>query len=128
VADVIFDRKEQLQKIQRLLVPNETLYAVYDLKGSGTGFIGITDLRLVFMDQAFLRSQKAVVSLPFSRITAVAAEDSGQILLGSLLGTNVLTIIAGTQQWTFEFRSDDKAHEAYGLMMRNLLQTEARGI
>ena len=128
MADVIFDRKEQLQKIQRLLVPNETLYAVYDLKGSGTGFVGITDLRLIFMDQAFLRSQKAVVSLPFSRITAVAAEDSGQILLGSLLGTSVLTIIAGTQQWTFEFRSDDKAHEAYGLMMRNLLQTEARGI
>lgn len=69
-----------------------------------------------------------MVSLPFSRIAAVAAEDSGKILLGSLLGTSVLTVIAGTQQWTFEFRSDDKAHEVYGLMMRNLLQMEARGI
>lgn len=52
MADVIFDRKEQLQKIQRLLVPNETLYAVYDLKGGGTGFVGITDLRLIFMDSS----------------------------------------------------------------------------
>ena len=35
MVELIFDRKEQLEKIQSLLVPNEILYAVFDLKGGG---------------------------------------------------------------------------------------------
>jgi hypothetical protein len=128
MADVIFDKKDQLQKIQQLLVAGETLYAVYDMKGGGTGFVGITDLRLIFMDQAFIRKKKAVVSVPYTKVTAVAAEDSGKFVLGSLLGSSTLVVRAGDQAWEFEFRSNDKAHNAYGLIMRNLLQTEAKGM
>ena len=128
MADIIHDKKDQLAKIQNLLIDGETLYAVYDMKGGGTGFIGITDLRVIFMDQAFVRKKKAVVSLPYTKVTAVAAEDSGKVILGSLLGSSILVIRAGDQAWEFEFRSNEKAHNAYRLIMNNLLQTEARGM
>lgn len=128
VITPIYDRKDQFDKIEKLLVSNETLYAVFDLKGGGTGFVGITDLRLIFMDQAFLIKQKAVVSLPYTRITAIAAEDSGKIILSSILGTSKLSIVAGDRAWQFEFRSDEKAHRAYMLIMQNLLQAEHVGL
>ncbi|MBK8430196.1 MAG: hypothetical protein IPL28_02375 [Chloroflexi bacterium] len=122
--DVIYDKKDQLQKIEAHLVTGETLYAVFDMKGGGTGFVGITDLRLIFMDQSFVRKSKAMVSLPFSKITAVGSDDSG----GIIFGTSKLIVLAGSRDWEFEFRSNDKAHKAYELIMRNLLQKEAKGL
>ena len=122
--DVIYDKKDQLQKIEAHLVAGETLYAVFDMKGGGTGFVGITDLRLIFMDQSFVRKSKAMVSLPFSKITAVGSDDSG----GIIFGTSKLIVLAGSRDWEFEFRSNDKAHKAYELIMRNLLQKEAKGL
>ena len=124
MPDAIHDKKDQLQKIQPHIIQGETLYAVYDMKGGGTGFVGITDLRLIFMDQAFVKKSKSMVSLPYTRITAVASEDSGKIIFG----TSKLIVVAGARTWMFEFRSNDKAHYAYKLIMRNLLQTEVKGM
>jgi hypothetical protein len=45
--EVEFDKPEQLQKIQEGLLPEERVYADFDLKGGGTGFIGITDKRVI---------------------------------------------------------------------------------
>jgi hypothetical protein len=42
VADVQYDKKEQLQKIEAALLEGESVEAVFDMKGGGTGFIGIT--------------------------------------------------------------------------------------
>jgi len=119
-----YDKKEQLKKIEAFVLDGEMLYAVYDMKGGGTGFIGITDLRLIFMDQAFIRKSKAMVSLPYTKITAVASEDSGGIIFKS----SKLVIRAGSDVYEFDFRSNDKAHRAYQLIMANLLQTEAKGM
>lgn len=94
------------------------------MKGGGTGFVGIIDLRIVFMDKAFMRKKKALVSVPFTRMSAVASEDSGSLLFG----TSKLIIVAGARDWEFEFRSNDKAHTAYNLILANLLQTEAHGM
>jgi hypothetical protein len=107
-----------------MIMPGETLYAVYDMKGGGTGFVGITDLRLIIMDQGVIRKKKTLVSVPYSRITAVASEDSGSMIFA----TSSLIVIAGTKEWDFEFRSNDKAHRAYDMMMRNMLQGELRGM
>lgn len=124
MAEVDYDRKDQFEKVRAHVINGETLYAVYDMKGGGTGFMGITDLRLIFMDQAFLRKQKAMVSVPYTKISAVGSEDSGKILFG----TSKLSIVASSREWEFEFRSNEKAHKAYNLIMRNLLQTEAKGM
>jgi len=121
---VEYDNKGQLDRIAALVIPGEILYAVFDEKGRGTGFVGITDRRLIFMDQGYIRKKKTLVSLPFSQITAVASEDSG----GIVFGTSQLIVIAGSREWDFEFRSNDKAHRAYQLIMGNLLQYEKPGM
>jgi len=46
---------------------------VYDLKGAGTGFVGITNKRLIFYDRAMLRKKKSLVSIPFSKVIQSAA-------------------------------------------------------
>lgn len=41
-ANARFDRVDQLTKVREGLLPGEEVYAVYDGKGIGTGFIGLT--------------------------------------------------------------------------------------
>jgi hypothetical protein len=76
------------------------------------------------MDEGVIRKKKLLVSLPYSQITAVASEDSG----GLVFGTSKLIVIAGSREWDFEFRSNEKAHRAYTLIMWNLLQNEKAGM
>ena|SRR5688572_23010368 len=121
---VEYDNKSQLDRIEALLIHPEVLYAVFDLKGGGTGFVGVTDRRLIFMDQGVIRKKKTLISLPFSKITALGSEDSG----GIIFGTSNLIVLAGNKEFEFEFRSNEKAHRAYQLIMSNLLQSEAKGM
>lgn len=127
MAEPDYDKKDQMEKIQALVIPGEQLLAVYDMKGGGTGFIGITDLRLIFLDESFMRKSKALVTVPFTKLTAVAVEDTGRTL-NPFGATSKLQITAGSREWEFEFRSNDKAHRAYVLIMSNLLQNERRGL
>lgn len=50
----VYDDESQYRRIVAYLMPGETLYAVYDCKGAGTGFVGITDRRVIFYDQGML--------------------------------------------------------------------------
>ena len=70
--DLIVDKTEQLEQIEGVCLPDETIRAVFDLKGRGTGFLGITDKRIIYYDRAFLKSKKALVSIPHDRIASVA--------------------------------------------------------
>lgn len=123
-VQVEFDDKNQVQRIQAMLVQPEILYAVFDLKGGGSGFIGITDRRLIFMDQGMIRKNRSLVSIPYSKISAVASEDSG----GIVFGTSVLAVYTGARELNFQFRSNEKAHRAYQFIMWNLLQNEKPGL
>ncbi len=120
---VEYDSKSQMERVAAMLMPDEVLYAVFDLKGAGSGFVGITDRRLIFMDQGVIRKKRTLVSLPYSKITAVASEDTGHIIFGS----STLMVTAGNRDWDFEFRTNEKAHRAYQLIMWNLLQNEREG-
>lgn len=127
MTDVDFDKKDQKERIEALVIPGEQLLAVYDMKGGGTGFIGITDLRLVFLDESFVRKSKALVTVPFTKITAVGVEDTGRNI--NPFATNgKLLVTTASCEWEFEFRSNDKAYRAYRLIMNNLLQNERRGL
>jgi hypothetical protein len=120
---VLYDREEQLEKIQAGLVAGERLEAVFDLKGGGTGYVGITDRRLVIEDKAFMRRMKAIVSVPYSRIHSIAAEDEGGLLTGRGFWASsrlIVTTSAGAHE--LEFRSADKAHAAHDLILRHLLR------
>jgi len=121
--DMVFDKKEQLQKIEDFCQPDEVIRAVFDLKRAASGFIGITDKRVIFYDKAYMREQKAMVSIPYSRISMVGSEDDkGFLIRKGFFVTGKLTINGlGFEERTFEFRGGDKAHQAHNIMMEYLL-------
>ena len=118
------DKKEQLEKIESICLPEETILAVFDLKGRGTGFLGITDKRIIYYDKEFLRAKKALVSIPHNRIAYVASEDNkGFFIKKGFFVSDTLTICAmGSDPKEFEFRGGDKAHQAHNILMEYLLQ------
>jgi hypothetical protein len=122
--DMIVDKQDQLEKIEGLCLPDEVIRAVFDLKGRGTGFLGITDKRIIFYDKEFLRKKKAIVSLPHSHIASVASEDnSGFIIKKGFFVSDTLTVNPiGLEPKTFEFRGGEKAHIAHNLIMGYILQ------
>ena len=93
------------------------------MKGAGTGFLGITD-RIIYYDKAFLKSRKALVSIPYNRIASVASEDSkGFLFKKGFWVTDIIVIHPiGLDPITFEFRGGDKAHMAHSIIMEYLLQ------
>jgi len=113
---VQFDRQDQLQRIQAYVIPGETLIAVFDCKGTGTGFVGFTDQRLIFYDQAFLTKKKSMVSVPYNNIVGVASTDEGMIFT-----TSEITLLTAAGNYTFQFRGSDKAHMAYRYIMKQVL-------
>ncbi|MEJ7653599.1 MAG: PH domain-containing protein [Chloroflexia bacterium] len=120
MAEVVVDNKDQMEAVSRYLVPTEQVFAVLDLKGTGTGFIGVTDRRIIFFDRAFLGRRKAMVSVPYSKITSVASEDDEQLFTRGFFGSSLLIIKVSDQVYEFEFRGADKAHLAYQLICERL--------
>ena len=112
-----FDKQDQLDRIKAYLITDEILYAVYDCKGAGTGFVGVTDRRIVFYDQGmFMNKTKKMVSIPFNRIIGVASADEGLIFKSS-----EITILTAAGNFQFEFRGSDKANWVYGHILRQIL-------
>ena len=122
MPEPLYDKKEQLQKIETGLLPGETIEAVFDMKGGGTGFIGITNKRVIIYDKAFLRKMKAVVSIPYSRIASVAAEDEAGLFTGrGFFGSSKMVIVTSHGEYELEFRGADKAHIAHNLVLSHMV-------
>lgn len=119
----VYDKKEQLEKLQGNLIQGEQVYAAFDMKGGGTGFLGITNYRIVIYDKAFMRKMKAIVSVPYSRIYYIAAEDENGMLTGrGFFGSSKLVIKTAGEDFDFEFRGSDKAHLAHNLILSFLVR------
>jgi hypothetical protein len=117
-----FDKKEQLDKIQSGLLPGEQVWAVFDMKGGGTGFVGVTSKRVIVYDKSFLRNMKAIVSIPFSRIHVIAAEDEVGPLGGrGFFSSSKLVLTTSHGNHELEFRGADKAHHAHHLILSQLV-------
>jgi len=121
VEETLYDRKDQYDQILPFVLSQERLHAVFDCKGAGTGFVAITSKRLIFYDKAFMRKRKALVSIPFNKITSVSSVDEGHGLWGA---ASELVVKAGSEEFEFEFRGGDKAQRAYQFIMTELLQNE----
>lgn len=121
--DMLVDKKDQLEKIEAFCQEDEVIRAVFDLKGMGSGFVGITDKRIIFYDKSLVTERKAMVSIPYSRISMVGSEDDkGFLIRSGRFVTNKLTISGlGFDDRTFEFRGGDKAHCAHQIIMEYLL-------
>jgi hypothetical protein len=120
--DVTFDKKDQLERIEASLLPGEEIKVVFDLKGGGTGFIGITSKRLVFQDNKFLGRMKALVSIPYNRIHTLAAEEeAGMFRGGGFFGSSKIMIGTSSGEYEFEFRGADKGQQAHTLILEHML-------
>ncbi|HEX6288678.1 MAG TPA: PH domain-containing protein [Herpetosiphonaceae bacterium] len=122
MPEVIYDKQEQLQKVTESCLPGETVEAVFDMKGGGTGFVGITSRRVIVYDKEFLRKNKAVVSIPYSRITTIATDDESGLFTGrGFFGSSKVTITFSGGSYEFEFRGADKAHIAHNLILAHMV-------
>jgi hypothetical protein len=119
----VFDRQEQLQKVRAGLLDGEHVFAVYDLKGGGVGFIGITSRRLIVHDRTYLIERQAMVSIPYSRIVTVAAEDHPNPIAGRgfFSSSKLMLLLNGEKHYEFEFRGADKALHAHNLILWHML-------
>jgi Bacterial PH domain len=89
---------------------------------SSQTFIGITSKRIIFQDNAWVTGTKAVVSIPYSRIHTVAAEDAVGLFTGRGFFSSskiIITTSAGTR--IFQFRGADKAHIAHDLILQHIV-------
>lgn len=111
-----YDNEGQYKRIAAYVLQGETLRAVFDCKGAGTGFVGITDQRIIFYDQGVLFKKKAMVSIPYHQIIGVASADEGVIFQ-----TSELALITAAGRFSFEFRGADKAHWAYRYIMGQIM-------
>ena len=122
MPEPVYDKKEQLDKIVAGLLPGEEVQAVLDMKGGGTGFLGITTKRIIVYDKSFMRKMKAVVSIPYSRIQTIAAEDESGLLSGrGFFSSSKLVINTSQGDTSVEFRGTDKAHLAQQLVLSHIL-------
>lgn len=122
--DLVVDKEDQLEKIEGVCLADEIIRAVFDLKGGGSGFIGLTDKRIIYYDKAFLKKKKALVSIPYRCIASVASEDhSGFLIKSGFFVSDTLTVEPiGLEPRTFVFRGGDKAHRAHYIIMEYLLR------
>jgi hypothetical protein len=105
-----------------VLLRGEAVEAVFDIKGAGAGFLGITNKRIVFHDKEFLRKLKAIVSIPYSRITSIATEESAGLLTGrGFFGSSKIILTTSHGDHEFEFRGADKAHIAHNLILDHMV-------
>jgi hypothetical protein len=113
----VYDKPEQLSFVEQGLLAGERLVAVYDCKGVGSGFVGVTDRRVILEDRSFVGRRIAVISIPYSRIASVAMV-SDRSILGDFFGTSeVLIVTAGGTQHTAEFRGPEKARHVHDMIL-----------
>ncbi|GII78487.1 hypothetical protein Sru01_34690 [Sphaerisporangium rufum] len=114
--DIPFDRAEQLQQIQSGLLQGEEIIAVYDATGAGTGFLGLTDRRVIIQDKSFVGKKVAITSIPYSKITSVSVV-SNKSMAGSFFSSGAIAINVGTHVYEMEFRGEQKCHHVHNVIL-----------
>lgn len=116
MTNVIFDRRDQLQQIQSGLMDGEEIIAVYDAIGAGTGFIGLTNRRVIIQDKSFIGKRIALTSIPYSKITSVSVV-SNKSWAGSFFSSGAIAIHVGAQTYEMQFRGDHKSHHVHNVIL-----------
>ena len=108
MADVVDENKrDQLHQIESGLLPGEQIIAVYDAVGVGTGFLGLTNRRVILQDKSFVGKRVAITSIPYTKITSVSVINN-KSWGGSFFSSGTIAIGVGTHSYEVEFRGDHK--------------------
>jgi hypothetical protein len=116
MADVIYDNKGQLQQIESGLLDGETIIAVYDAVGAGTGFIGLTNRRVIIQDKSFVGKRVAITSIPYSKVSSVSVV-SNKSWAGEFFSSGTIVITVGTHQHEVEFRGVEKTQHVHNVIL-----------
>ncbi|MEV6772909.1 PH domain-containing protein [Nocardia sp. NPDC051030] len=111
-----YDRRDQLEKIQQGLLPGEQILAVYDAIGVGTGFLGLTDRRVIIQDNSFVGKKIAITSIPYSRISSVSVI-TNKSFAGQFFSSGHLVISTGHNNYEVEFRGDEKTRHVHDIVL-----------
>ncbi len=115
------DRADQLQRVELGLFRGEEIYALYDCTGAGTGFVGVTNLRVVLRDDPFVEGRSAVTSLPIRSIDAVSFV-LDRSLFGRHLTSATIAITSGSTVREATFRGEDRARHVHDTILWLLTQ------
>lgn len=116
MSEVIYDSKGQLQQIESGLLDGEQIIAVYDAVGAGTGFIGLTNRRVIIQDKSFVGKRFAITSIPYSKVSSVSVV-SNKSWAGQFFSTGTIAITVGTHIYEVEFRGTEKTHHAHNVIL-----------
>jgi hypothetical protein len=116
MTEVRYDRQEQLNQIKSGLLPGETVIAVYDAVGVGTGFIGLTDKRVILQDRSFVGKRVAITSIPYGKVTAVSVV-SNKSWAGQFFSSGAIAIHVGTHTYEVELRGVDKTQHVHNVIL-----------
>lgn len=122
MTEIQFDKQDQLAKIQAGLMPGEALFAVYAGKGVGTGFIGLTDRRVIIQDNSFVGGKIALTSLPYKRIQSVSFV-SDKSMFGKFAASSTVAISVGGANFEVEFRGEQKARHAHDVILHYVMNS-----
>ncbi|MBA3527992.1 MAG: PH domain-containing protein, partial [Propionibacteriaceae bacterium] len=90
----MFDKQDQFDKIAANLLQGEFIIAVYDAIGAGTGFIGLTNKRVVIQDNSFVGKRVALTSIPYAKINNVSFV-SDRSMMGKFFSTSSISVSTG---------------------------------
>jgi hypothetical protein len=120
-GDIVYDHKEQFQQVTTGLLPGETVIAVYDAIGAGTGFLGLTDRRVIIQDKSFVGKRVALTSIPYSKITSVSVV-SNKSWAGPFFSSGSIAINVGQQVYEMDFRGEQKSHHVHNVILHYITQ------
>jgi Bacterial PH domain len=116
----VYDNKGQYQQIESGLLEDEQIIAVYDAVGAGTGFIGLTDRRIIVQDKSFVGKRVAITSIPYAKVSSVSVV-SNKSWAGQFFSTGTIAITVGTHVYEVEFRGSEKTHHVHNVILHYAL-------
>jgi hypothetical protein len=119
--EVVFDKADQAEKCAGVLLDGERLIAVYDEQGVGSGFVGITDRRLIYYNGQLTSKGKVIQSMPWRNISTVGAMDKGRFARGFFGSSELLVTTIDGATIHMKFRSNDKAHDVHQAIAHHIL-------
>jgi hypothetical protein len=119
-AEPAFDKQEQYERVREGLLPGEKVIGVYDCTGAGTGFVGLTDRRVILQDNSFVGKKVALTSVPYSRVQSVSYV-SNKSLMGKWSSSSEVGILVGGATHECEFRGHEKAQLVHDTILRHIL-------
>ena len=112
----VFDKQDQFDKIATNPFTGESVIAVYDAIGAGSGFLGLTNIRVIIQDNSFIGGKMALISVPYKNVASVGFV-SDKSMMGKFFSSSSISFFAGAREYRVDFRGEQKALHAHNVIL-----------